>query len=214
VLSPGSTTVDAAFDLAWAGGVVRFGGDLAAVGVSIQNDALASDPVENVSLGLSVRGTVNPDQRRIELEKVEGRVRDLTARLSGTIELPRGTYKFQNGRKLGFVPKVDLTFAVPRLPCAKCWPARPRCAAPGTSSCGLRGGSRSGQGRLRRSRRAGPQGKVGIDGCKVVRRPRSTALAGEQSIIVNAEVFERLGGHARKTERWPSPSAPELDRAL
>jgi hypothetical protein len=51
--------MDAAFDVAWAGDVVRFGGDLAAVGVSIQHDAIAADPVENVSVGLAVRGSVN-----------------------------------------------------------------------------------------------------------------------------------------------------------
>jgi len=134
VLAPANTKLDAAFDLAWSAGVVHFGGDLAAVGVSVQNDALASGPVEDVSVGLALRGTLVPAARRIELERVEARVRDLTARLTGTIELPSGSYRFGNGRKIPFVPKVELTFAVPRLPCAKLLASIPAALTPSSTA--------------------------------------------------------------------------------
>ncbi len=192
VREPQNTTLDAAFDLAWDAGDVRFGGDLAAVGVSLQNDALASDPVENVSLGVSLRGTVVPAERRITLEKVEGHVRDLTARLTGTIELPRGTYKFGNGRKLGFVPKLDLTFTVPRLPCAKMLASIPEALAPKLVGFVLQGyfdASVTAKVDFADLDALDFRGKVGIDGCKVVKAPDVvTALAKPDAIIVSVEV--------------------------
>jgi Transglycosylase len=192
VLAPASTRIDAAFDLSWSAGVVRFGGDLAAVGLSLQNDALASDPVENVSVGLTLRGTVVPAARRIELEKVEARVRDLTARLSGTIELPSGTYRFGNGRKLSFVPKLDLTFAVPRLPCSKLLASVPAALTPKLDGFVLQGFFEAQVGaKIDFAALDGLDlhGKVGIDGCKVIRAPDTvTALAGEAPIVVEVEV--------------------------
>ncbi|HEX4404432.1 MAG TPA: biosynthetic peptidoglycan transglycosylase [Polyangia bacterium] len=192
VRDPQNTTLDAAFDLTWDAGDVHFGGDLAAVGVSLQNDALASDPVENVSLGISLRGTVVPAERRITLEKVEGRVRDLTARLAGTIELPRGTYQFGNGRKLGFVPKLDLTFTVPRVPCAKMLASIPEALAPKLVGFVLQGyfeASVTAKIDFADLDALDLHGKVGIDGCKVVKAPDVvTALAKPDPIIVSVEV--------------------------
>src|SRR4029077_18435011 len=77
VLTPENTTLDAALDLGWAGDAVKFGGELAVVGLSLQHDSLAAAPIENVSLGLTLRGTAYPFARRLELEKAEARVRDL-----------------------------------------------------------------------------------------------------------------------------------------
>ncbi|HVV52368.1 MAG TPA: hypothetical protein VHO06_22065, partial [Polyangia bacterium] len=51
VLRPADTTLDAALDLDWVGDAVSFGGELAMVGLSLQSDALAALPVENVSVG-------------------------------------------------------------------------------------------------------------------------------------------------------------------
>ena len=53
VLAPENTTLDAALDLDWLGDAVKFGGELAVVGLSLQSDALAADPVQNVSLGIT-----------------------------------------------------------------------------------------------------------------------------------------------------------------
>ena len=192
VLSPADTKIDAAFDLAWGGGVVHFGGDLAAVGVSLQNDALASDPVEDLSIGLALRGTVVPATRRIELERFEARVRDLTARVTGTVELPSGSYKFGNGRKLPFVPKIDLTFSVPRLPCAKLLASVPPALTPKLDGFVLQGMFEAQVGAkidFAALDALELHGKVGIDGCKVITAPDAVSkLAGEESIVVDVEV--------------------------
>jgi hypothetical protein len=192
VLSPASTKVDAAFDLSWQGGVVRFGGDLSAVGVSLQSDALASAPIENVSVGLTVRGNVVPATRRIELERLEARVRDLTARLTGSVELPRGTYRFGNGRKLPFVPKIDLTFTVPRLPCAKLLASIPAALTPKLEGFVLQGMFEAQVGAkidFAALDALDLHGKVGIDGCKVLKAPDVvTRLGTGESIVVDVEV--------------------------
>jgi Transglycosylase len=213
VLRPGDTTLDVASDVSWTGGVVKFSGDLAAVGVSLQNDALASAPVENVSLGLSLRGTVTPAERKVELERVEGRVRDLTARLTGTIELPRGSYKFQNGRKLGFVPKIDLTFSVPRLPCAKLLASVPEALAPRLVGFVTQGYFEAQVGAkidFADLDALDLHGKVGIDGCKVVKAPDDVkALSGEESLVVNVEVPKPPGGAVGETETMEVVVGPE-----
>jgi hypothetical protein len=213
VLKPANTTLDVAFDLSWADGVVRFGGDLAAVGVSVQHDALAADPVENVSVGLALRGTLMPAQRRIELERLEARVRDLTARLAGTIELPRGSYKFGNGRKLAFVPKIDLTFTVPRMPCAKLLDSIPAALTPRLQGFVMKGTFEAAVGgKVDFADLDGLDlhGKVGIDGCKVVKAPQVvTVLGGEESIVVNVEVPARPGGVAGETETMAVVVGPE-----
>jgi len=196
VLRPENTTLDAAFDVQWEGDVVKLAGDLAAVGVSLQHDALSHDPVENVSLGLTLRASVMPAARRIDLEKIEGRVRDLTARLSGSIELPRGTYKFENGHKLAFVPKIDLSFVVPRLPCAKLLDSIPAALTPHLQGFVMKGAFEAAVGAkvdFAALDAMDLRGKVGIDGCKVLKAPDEvTALKGDQpehrSILVNVEV--------------------------
>jgi Transglycosylase len=204
VLTPANTSMDAAFDVSWVAGVVKFGGDLAVVGVSLQHDALAAEAVENVSLGLAIRGTASLVERRLELERLEARVRDLTARLSGTIELPRGTFKFANGRKLGVVPKVDLTLVVPRLPCAKLLDSIPSALTPRLQGFVLKGVFEAQVGAkidFANLEALDLHGKVGIDGCKVVKAPEGVlALAGTQSIVVNVEVPPRPGPGAAAGE--------------
>jgi hypothetical protein len=217
VLAPANTKIDAAFDLAWNAGVVRFGGDLSAVGVSLQNDALASDPVENVSVGVAVRGNVVPAARRIELERLEARVRDLTARLSGTVELPSGSYRFGNGRRLPFVPKIDLTFAVPRLPCAKLLASVPAALTPKLDGFALKGFFEAQVGAkidFSDLDALDLHGKVGIDGCQVLKAPDAVmALAGQgdQPIVVDVEVPPPPGpGHAQgETETMSVVIGPE-----
>ena len=118
VLAPENTTLDAALDLDWLGDAVKFGGELAVVGLSLQSDALAADPVQNVSLGINLRGTVYPLARRLELERGEARVRDVTARVAGHVALPSGTFHFTNGKSLSVLPDIDLHFSVPRVACA------------------------------------------------------------------------------------------------
>ncbi len=69
VLRPNNTLIDAALDLSWLGDAVKFAGDLAVVGLSVQNDGLAADPIENVSVRLGLRGTAYPLARRVDIER-------------------------------------------------------------------------------------------------------------------------------------------------
>jgi hypothetical protein len=204
VLTPENTTLDAALDLAWAGDAVRFGGELAVVGLSLHHDSLAADPIENVSVGLTLAGTAYPVERRVELERLEGRVRDITARLSGSLALPEGTFKFANGRKLDVIPKIALAFTVPRVSCAKLLTSIPTALIPHLQGFELKGiftadvGAKIDFADLDALELTG---KVGIDGCKVVKAPPEVvALDGKQpgkeSLVVNVEVPKKLGAPA------------------
>ncbi len=204
VLTPENTTLDAALDLAWAGDAVRFGGELAVVGLSLHHDSLAADPIENVSVGLTLAGTAYPVERRVELERFEGRVRDITARLSGSLALPSGTFKFANGRKLDVIPKIALGFTVPRVSCAKLLTSIPPALIPHLQGFELKGNFTADVGAkidFTELDALELTGKIGIDGCKVVKAPpEAMALDGKQqgkeSIVVNVEVPKKLGAPA------------------
>ena len=91
------------------------------VGLSLQHDALAADPVENVSLGINLRGTAYPVARRLELEHAEARVRDVTARRQ---RARRAAGRARSGSptasQLGVVPDIDLALHGARsVACAK-----------------------------------------------------------------------------------------------
>ncbi|HWJ56320.1 MAG TPA: biosynthetic peptidoglycan transglycosylase, partial [Vicinamibacterales bacterium] len=204
VLAPENTTLDAALDLAWVGDAVKFGGELAVVGLSLHHEGLASDPIENVSLGLTLAGTAYPAARRLELEKFEGKVRDVTARLSGTIALPAGTFKFTNGRKLDVVPQIALAFTVPKVPCAKLLTSIPPALVPHLHGFEMKGTFAADVGAkidFADLDALELTGKVGIDGCKVIKAPPEVlALDGKQpgkeSIVVNVEVPKKFGAPA------------------
>ncbi len=191
VLEPANATLDAAFDLNWAADAVRFGGEIAIVGLSLQSDALATEPVMNVSAGLSLRGTAYPLARRLELERAEVRVRDVTARLSGKIAWPAGSFRFANGRTLSVVPNIDLAFAVPRVPCANLLASIPAAVVPRLQGFVLQGNFAADV-RVRidfaHLDDLDLGGKVGIDGCKVLKAPAEVlALAGTDPVIINVE---------------------------
>jgi hypothetical protein len=200
VLSPAHTNVDAAFDLTWAGDAVRFGGDLAVSGLSLQHDALSTAPIEGLSMGLLLRGTAYPARRRIELEQFEGRIRDLVARVTGSVELPRGKYSFADGSHLGVVPKIDLALNVPRLPCAKLLASVPAALAPNLKGFVLQGIFEAQVGtkidfadldalELR--------GRVGINGCKVLKAPDAVAALRDAEAIVQTVEVPMPPGTAR-----------------
>jgi Transglycosylase len=192
VLTPAATSLDAAFDLNWVGDAVKFGGDVALVGLSLQHGGLAAAPIENVSMGLTVRGTAYPGRRRLEIERVEASVRDITARLSGTIELPAGTYRFANGSKLGMVPKIDIGVSVPRIPCAKLLASMPEALTPKLQGFVLKGmfeAAVAAKVDFANLDALELHGKVGIDGCKVVKAPDAVAaLEGPGSLVINVDV--------------------------
>ena len=201
VLTPENTTLDAALDLAWVGDAVKFGGDLAVVGLSLHHESLSADPVENVSVGLTLAGTAYPVARRLELEKFEGRVRDITARLSGSVALPEGTFRFANGRKLDVIPQIMLAFTVPRVSCAKLLTSIPPSLVPHLQGFELKGNFEANVGAkidFANLDALELMGKVGIDGCKVVKAPPEVDALdgkhpGKSSIVVNVEVPKKLG---------------------
>jgi hypothetical protein len=206
VLTPENTTLDAALDLAWAGDAVRFAGELAVVGLSMQHESLAVLPVENVSLGLKMRGTAYPFARRLDLELGEGRIRDLVGRVSGHVAMPAGTFKFANGRQLSVVPDIELAFSVPRVPCAKLLSSIPPALIPRLQGFVLQGNFAADFGvkvDFAHLDALDLHGKVGIDGCKVLKAPPDVmALAGPESLVINVEVPKPLGA--------PAASEPDI----
>ncbi|HEY4395978.1 MAG TPA: biosynthetic peptidoglycan transglycosylase [Polyangia bacterium] len=216
VLRPADTTLDAALDLNWAGDAVSFGGDLAIVGLSLQSEALAVDPIENVSVGLTLRGTVYPLARRLELEKAEVRVRDVTARLSGHVALPAGTFKFTNGKTLSVVPDIDLHFSVPRVACSKLLTSIPPALVPRLQGFVLQGFFAADVGFKANFANLDDDldltGKVGIDGCKVVKAPDDVkALANPETLVINVEVpkLPGSGGGSGETDTMPVVVGPD-----
>ena len=204
VLTPENTTIDAALDLAWVGDAIKFGGELAVVGLSLHHDSLATEPVENVSVGIKLSGTAYPVARRLELELLEGKVRDITARLSGTFALPPGTFKYPNGRKLDVIPRIALSFTVPKMSCAKLIDSIPPALVPHLQGFVLKGDFAANVGAkidFADLDALELTGKVGIDGCKVLKAPPEVvALDGKQpgkeSIVTFVEVPKKLGAPA------------------
>jgi hypothetical protein len=206
VLAPENTTLDAALDIGWAGDAIRFGGELAVVGLSMKHESLAADPVENMSLALSLRGTAFPSARRLELERAEARIRDVTARVSGHVALPAGKFRFKNGRELSVVPDIELALTVPKVACAKLLTSIPPALIPRLQGFVLQGTFGADVGAkidFAHLDALDLTGKVAIDGCKVLKAPPEVlALAEPTSIVVNVEVPKPLGA--------PSANEPDL----
>jgi len=213
VLAPENTTLDAALDLDWLGDAVSFGGELAMVGLSLQSDALAADPVQNASLGITMRGTVYPLARRLELERAEARVRDVTARLAGHIAMPTGTFRFTNGKSLSVVPDIELHFSVPRVSCAKLLSSIPSALVPRLQGFVMQGFFAADVGAkidFAHLDDLDLTGKVGIDGCKVVKAPDDVkALANPGTLVINVDVPKLPGGAPGETDTVPVVVGPD-----
>jgi hypothetical protein len=213
VLAPENTTLDAALDLDWLGDAVSFGGELAVVGLSLQSEGLAADPVQNVSVGITMRGTVYPLARRLELERAEARVRDVTARLAGHIAMPSGTFRFTNGKSLSVVPDIDLHFSVPRVSCAKLLSSIPSALVPRLQGFVLQGFFAADVGvkiDFADLDDLDLTGKVGIDGCKVVKAPDDVkALASPETLVINVDVPKLPGSPAGETDTVPVVVGPD-----
>ncbi|HZL18151.1 MAG TPA: biosynthetic peptidoglycan transglycosylase [Polyangia bacterium] len=204
VIKPANTTLDAALDLEWKGDAVKLVGDLAVVGLSLQSEALSLEPVENVSVGLTLRGTVYPLARRLDLERAEARVRDVSARLSGHIALPAGTFHFSNGKTLGMLPDIDLALSVPPVPCAKLLTSIPSALVPRLKGFVLQGTFGADVGikiDFAHLDDLDLTGKIGIDGCKVLKAPDEVkALADAQTTVINVEAPKLPGGAPGETD--------------
>jgi hypothetical protein len=215
VLRPSDTLIDAALDLDWQGDAVHFGGDLAVVGLSLQSNALAADPIENVSVRLAANGTVYPLARRVELDRAEARVRDLTARLSGHVAMPPGTFRFTNGKTLGVIPDIDLTFSVPRVSCSKLLASIPGAVVPRLQGFVLAGTFQADVHAAINFAHLDDldlSGKVGIDGCKVVKAPDEVkALADPEkpTLVLSVDVPKLPGSPPGETEPMPVVVGPD-----
>jgi hypothetical protein len=199
ILSPAATNVDAAFDVSWADGAVRFGGNMRVSGLSFQHKALASDPVQNIDVGLVLRATAFPAARRVAIDRLEGSIGELHGKLSGFVELGPGTVTFSDGSKLGFRPRLDLTLEIPKLPCAKALASLPPAVVPRLQGFVLQGtfgadvSTRIDYADLEALEL---KGKIAIDGCRVLKVPADVkALTANESIAQSVEVPVAPGSH-------------------
>jgi hypothetical protein len=192
VLEPENTEVDAAIEARFSGRRVALSGKLDVAGLSISHQKLASVPVEGATFTLRFDAAVDRDQRRLELGFLEGKIGSLTARLAGSIELPPGSFKFKDGRELKMVPKLDLSLRVQRAPCAKILASIPAPLVPKMQGFSLQGHFEADiYAKIDFANLDALElgGKVGINGCQVLRAPDEiTALAGPDSIMQVVEV--------------------------
>jgi Membrane carboxypeptidase (penicillin-binding protein) len=192
VLEPENTEIDAVIEARFTGRRVALTGKLDVAGLSISHEKLATEPVENTSFTLHFDATVDRDQRRLDLVSLEGKIGSLLVLLAGSIELPAGTFKFKDGHELKVVPKIELSLRVPRTPCAKILASIPAPLVPKLQGFAL-------QGMFEADVHANIDfsnldaldigGKVGIDGCHVVKASGEVmALAGPESILQTVEI--------------------------
>ncbi len=192
ILEPENTEIDAAIEARFSGRQVELSGRLDVDGLSVSHERLASEPVENTSFTLRFDATVDRDRRRLDLAQLEGKIGSLVVRLTGSIELPVGTFKFKDGRELKVVPKIELSLRVPRTPCAKILSSIPAPLVPKLQGFVLQGLFEADvHAKIDFSNLDALDlgGKVGIDGCQVVKAPDEVmALAGPESILQTVEV--------------------------
>jgi len=192
ILAPANTNVDAAFDVSWAEGAVRFGGNMRLTGLSFQHPALAAEPIQNVDVGLVLRATAFPAARRVAIDRLEGSIGELHGKVSGFVELAPGSVTFSDGSKVGFRPRLDLTLEIPKLPCAKALASLPPAVVPHLQGFVLKG--MFGADITTRIDYADLdalelKGKIGIDGCQVLKVPPEVkALVTGDSIPQSVEV--------------------------
>ncbi|MBC8131632.1 MAG: transglycosylase domain-containing protein [Deltaproteobacteria bacterium] len=192
ILSPRDTTVNAAFDVSWAEGAIRFGGDMQVAGLSIHHAGLATDPVMGIDLGLVLRGTAFRATKRVAIDRLEARIDELEGKLSGFVELAPGSFTFADGNKLGFLPRLELTLEVPKLPCEKALASLPPTMVPqlqGFVMQGTFGAEITARVDYAQLEGLELKGKVGIDGCRVLKVPPSVkALVSGASVAQSVEV--------------------------
>ncbi|HEY5285342.1 MAG TPA: biosynthetic peptidoglycan transglycosylase, partial [Polyangia bacterium] len=192
ILEPENTEIDAAIEARFTGRRVALSGKLDVAGLSVSHEKLATEPVENTSFTVHFDATVDRDQRRLDLAELEGKMGSLVVRLAGSIELPPGAFKFKDGHEIKVVPKIDLSLRVPRTPCAKILASIPSPLVPklqGFTLQGLFEADLHAKIDLANLDALDIGGRVGIDGCQVVKAPVEVmALAGPESILQTVEV--------------------------
>jgi hypothetical protein len=192
ILEPENTEIDAAIEARFTGRRVALSGKLDVDGLSVSHEKLATEPVENTSFTMRFDATVDRDQRRVDLASLEGKIGSLVVRLAGSIELPLGSFKFKDGHELKVIPKIELSLRVPRTPCAKILASIPAPLVPklqGFTLQGLFEADVHAKVDFSNLDALDIGGKVGIDGCQVVKAPDEVmALSGPESILQTVEV--------------------------
>ena len=192
VLEPENTEIDAAIDAKVEAGRVSFSGKLDVSGLSLLHEKLASEPVNNLVFGLRAEGDLDIDKRLLVLKQAEGHLGSLVVRLAGSLELAPGTFRFKSGREMHYLPKLDLQLRVPRIACAKLLASIPAPLVPHLGGFVLQGTFEADVHNkidFANLDALDLGGKVGIDGCQVVKAPAEvTVLASSGSVIQTVEV--------------------------
>jgi hypothetical protein len=192
ILDPSATSVDAELDLAVADGALSFRGKLDVSGLQLQHPAVSSEPVRGLALGLALDGKLDPVKRRLELAKLEGRMRGLVGSVRGAVELTPGKFQFPDGSEMPMVPKIDLRVQVPKIACAKILESIPGPIVPHLQGFVMKGNFEADlYTKIDYSDLENMQllGKVGIDGCQVLKAPEEvTDLAGPGSLTQIVEI--------------------------
>jgi hypothetical protein len=192
VLEPENTEVDAAIEARFSGRRIALTGNLEVAGLSLAHESLASDPITNTTFTVGFEANVDRDQRELELTSLEGKIGSLIVRIAGSVALPSGTYRFKDGRSLKVLPKIELTLRVPRTSCAKILASIPPPLVPKLQGFVLQGifeADLHTKIDFSNLEALDIGGKVGIDGCQVVRAPPEViALGGPESIMQTVEV--------------------------
>ena len=213
VLTPENTTLDAALDLAWAGDAVSFGGELAVVGLSLHHESLAAD-ADRERLARAARWRAPRTRPRGGWSWSASRGGSATSR--------RGCRAASRCRRAPSSSRTDASWTWCRrsrsrsrcraCPCAKLLTSIPPALVPHLQGFELKGNFAADVGAkidFADLDALELTGKVGIDGCKVVKAPPEVvALDGKQqgkeSIVVNVEVPKKLG----------APASPEPGHAV
>jgi len=192
VLDPKDTEIDVAIEAKLEGRRVSFSGRLDVSGLSLLHEKLASGPVEDLTFGVHVDGAVDLDKRLLVLNEAEGRLGSLAVRLAGSLELAQGTFRYKSGRELHYLPKLDVQLRVPRTACSRLLASIPGPIVPHLSGFVLQGffeADLHAKIDFANLDALDLGGKVGIDGCHVIKAPAEvTALAGEESLVQTVEV--------------------------
>lgn len=174
VSHPENTSVAGALTVTLHEGVVGVSGALALTNLGVFHKALASAPVEGLSASVDLQGSYDGRTRVLNVERLEGRLKDLTAIVAARLELQEGTYTFEDGRTWPWLPKIQMTLDVPKLPCQKVLSSFPAALIPRLQGFNLKGTFET---HLETNidyanlEALSLDGKVGIDGCKVAAAP-------------------------------------------
>jgi hypothetical protein len=192
LLDPKNTTVDAALAFRLAHGRVAFTGSLDVARLALHHERLAPAPLSDLGFAVRLAVLVDPERRRVEIQQLEGRVRNLVVTASGAVELRQGVFRFKDGREMAVLPTLELSVRVPRMDCSQLLTSIP---APMVSR--LQGFALEGVFQADLNTKVDYAdldalelgGKVAIDGCRVTQAPETVErLAGPEPIVYTVDV--------------------------